>query len=159
MSIKDRVEEAELLWSQGRKEGAWVPALVATAATARKRYPRPMNDREAFTSFIADITFTIMTGKAGGARPLHFEFYENTWGDGLTLGDVLYKKVRCSLIHEGELTEAGFSKSTEKDGRYTAQLSVPSHGNAQIPDFWALHLLVAVKNAPENSGLFHPHTP
>jgi hypothetical protein len=27
VSIKNRIDEAEILWSQGRKEGAWVQTL------------------------------------------------------------------------------------------------------------------------------------
>jgi hypothetical protein len=34
MGIKDRIEEAEILWQLGRKEGAWTLALVAAASAA-----------------------------------------------------------------------------------------------------------------------------
>ena len=59
MSIKARIEDAEILWQHGRKEGAWVLALVAAASTSRKRYPRPMKDSQAFKSFIRDVLPTL----------------------------------------------------------------------------------------------------
>ena len=38
MSIYTHVEDAILLWKDGRLEGAFLNALVAVAATARRRY-------------------------------------------------------------------------------------------------------------------------
>ena len=77
MSIADRLEEARLLWSQGRKEGAFIMILIAAAATSRKRYPREtlswakkkndgtrkeMEDGEAFKRFILDEMGDIIGG-------------------------------------------------------------------------------------------------
>ncbi|MCO6438561.1 MAG: hypothetical protein J5J06_15830 [Phycisphaerae bacterium] len=40
MSIRARIEDAVVLWHTGRREGALLSALVAAAATSRKRYPK-----------------------------------------------------------------------------------------------------------------------
>ena len=154
MSIKTRVEDAEHLWAQGRKEGAWVQALIAVAATARKRYPRPMGDRKAFTSFVADISHTILTGEIGGPGPVYLRFYTEDRADHRTLEDMLYAELRCNLVHEAELKEIGFSESRAVDGKLVGALSVPTRGRGVIPAFWVLHLIAAVKAAPENSDLF-----
>jgi hypothetical protein len=158
MSIKTRIEDAEHLWAQGRKEGAWVQALIAAAATARKRYPRPMGDRKAFTTFICDVTHTIMTGKIGGPSPTYMRFYTDNRGENRKLEDMFYDELRCNLVHEAEVKEVGFSESKVEAGRYVGTISVPARGKAEIPDFWVLHLIAAVKAAPENSNLFNSGT-
>jgi hypothetical protein len=154
MSIKTHIEDAEHLWREGRTEGAWTAALIATAATARKRYPRPIGDKEAFKSFICDIASAIVTGQTGGASPFYVKFYTDNRGDHRTLEDILYKELRCNLVHEAELKEVGFSESKLEDGRYEGTLFVPTRGQAEVPDFWVLHLIAAVKATPENGDLF-----
>jgi len=62
MSIKNRIEDAQLLWKAGRKEGVFVLALIAVAATSRKRYPKPIKDPKAFKQFILDEMGTITGG-------------------------------------------------------------------------------------------------
>lgn len=154
MSIKTHIEDAEHLWAQGRKEGAWVQALIAAAATARKRYPRPMGDRQAFTSFICDVTHVIINGEIGGAGPTYVRFYTDTRAEHRALEDIFYAELRCNLVHEAELKEIGFSESKLENGRYVGTISVPARGAGKIPDFWVLHLIAAVKAAPENSDQF-----
>ncbi|PYR30360.1 MAG: hypothetical protein DMF90_27855 [Acidobacteria bacterium] len=153
MSIKTRVEDAERLWATGRREGAWVLALIATAATAKKRYPTK-GDKEGFKTFICDIARTIITGEVGGASPLHINFYTENRAETRTLEDIMYIELRCNLVHEAELKDVTFSESTSKDDRYEGTLNVPTKGRAVIPDFWVLNLIAAVKAAPENTDLF-----
>lgn len=152
MSIKSRVEDAMVLWNAGRKEGAWVLALVAAAATSRKRYPKPQikTDREAFTAFIRDITMTLVYGKpASDKRPAV------VFGDVL-LEEIIYKDMRCKLVHEGEIEETVvLDEYRLVDGNMTATMRVGGNGKPhEFPDFWALHLLKAVREAPENRELF-----
>lgn len=94
MSIRARIEDADVLRNQGRKEGAWILALVAAAATSRKRYPRPTGDGEAFKSFIRDISGTIVA-PGRGVPAVNIVF------DQTPLEDLLYKQlpraVSCSI--------------------------------------------------------------
>src|SRR5258708_24111477 len=39
VSVRERIEDAKILWDAGRKEGAFIMILIAVATTARKRYP------------------------------------------------------------------------------------------------------------------------
>ena len=158
MSIKTLVEDAEMLWLQNRKQGAWTLALIAAAATARKRYPRPTPDNKAFKSFICDIAKTIVSGDPAQTGPMHFRFYDEDPNVFRTLEDILYEELRCNLVHEGELRDVTFSESVAKTTPggvlYEGSLSVPPKGPAVIPDFWVLHLIKAIKAAPENGDLF-----
>ena len=103
MSIKTRIEDTEHLWVHGRKEGAWIQALIAATATARRRYPRPMSDGQSFKSFICDIAHAIMTGETGGPSPTYIRFYSDNRGDNRKLEDIFYAELRCNLVHEAEL--------------------------------------------------------
>jgi hypothetical protein len=94
MSIKAHVEDAELLWRHGRKEGAWVSALVAAAATSRKRYPKPIHDNKAFKDFIRDILPTLISGKslqAGTPNP-------SIVFDQTPVEDILYEHTRSAPV-------------------------------------------------------------
>lgn len=56
MSIKTRIEDASILLEMDRKEGALLAALVAVAATSRKRYPDrdAILDGKAFETFVSE---------------------------------------------------------------------------------------------------------
>ena len=51
MSVADRIADAELLWSRGRREGAILNTLIAIQAAARHSYP-DLGDRAAFERFL-----------------------------------------------------------------------------------------------------------
>ncbi len=93
MSIKARVEDAEVLWRQDRKEGAWAVALIAAAATSRKRYPRPTPDIKSFKSFIRDVLPTLMYGKPLQGAPNPCIIFDQT-----PIEDIIYEHLRCNLI-------------------------------------------------------------
>jgi len=150
MSIKSRVEDAIVMWNAGRKEGAWVFALIAAAATSRKRYPRPIKDNESFKAFIQDITMTLVYGKpASEKRPMVI------FGD-KPLADIIYQDMRCKLLHEGEIEGTVVLDACKLvDGSMTGTMRVGGNGKPhEFPDFWAINLLKAVREAPENRDQF-----
>lgn len=148
MSIKDRVNEAKILWDLGHKEGAWTLALIATAATAKKKYPHPMPDNESFKKFIRGIAPTIMVGKSS---PIGTDV-QVLFGM-IPFEDIMYTHLRCCLVHEADLSEEVLLSESIKIGdKLEAKLVV---GNpVQLPDFYVLNLINAIKEAPENSELF-----
>ena len=108
MGIEARLEDARILWAQGRHEGAFLSALVAVAAASRILYPhaRPPSsgqrctghwlaghpkykDKEAFELFLnQDVFGRLCVEFRGKVEPVYRLFY--TW-------------VRCELAHEGAL--------------------------------------------------------
>jgi hypothetical protein len=161
MSVRERLEDARLLWEGGRKEGAWIQVLIAAAATSRIRFPSKGNG-EAFRSFIREVAPTILDGNApavpGG---ISINFYDQVRGDGVSLDKLFYSHLRCNLVHEAVLAdEVRLCESRVEEGRLIAEL----HGVGTkispltIPDCWVLHLGKAVAEAPENAvdcaGLF-----
>lgn len=97
MSVIDKIIDAQLLYANGRKEGALLSVLVAVGATSRKRYPLgTKKDGEAFTSFLAEeLTKVLRIGQ------FNIKFRDEM----ITLQDLLYKFVRCNLTHEAILPE------------------------------------------------------
>ena len=88
MSVRARVEDAQLLWTNGRREGAFLTALIAVAATSRKRFPdrKSVTDREAFERFL----------EAAHSVRLSVEYR----GECHPIEHVFYKWFRCELVHE-----------------------------------------------------------
>jgi len=144
MNIEELLEDSRDLWSRGRKRSAFALILIAFAATARRRYPKPIGDAESFKRFIRDELPTI-TGTPDRALSIPFE------GKLTPVEDILYRQLRCQLIHEGELPDSiTFTQRAVVEGvpcdviTLTQPLGLPEH--------WVLNMARAVANAPENSN-------
>jgi hypothetical protein len=89
MTIRKRIDEAIALEAKF-PEASLILSLVAVAAAARKKYPRPTHyDSTAFTTYL---------NERGG------DFLKFTYkGKQKSVADVLYEEYRCNLIHEAEL--------------------------------------------------------
>lgn len=165
MSVRERIEEAIHHWAAGRKVGACVPLLIAVAATARKRYPRPTKanpavppggrprpgeaagDKVAFTTFILDEMLTITGGKMKYNVAFPFQ------GKGaVPLEEILYTHLRCPLIHEAEAPAIYFTPSELIDGKSCSVLKLTDP--LGFPESWISNLCHVVVTAPENKGLF-----
>lgn len=130
MSISDRLDDASILFHNGRKQGALLSVLVAVAATSRRRYPKDdFRDNNAFVRFVVDEYPAIIP--SCNWQPVSDEDYErnlrptasehdkkgywfrvpkskdrDTWPDDMMpLPAILYSYVRCNLAHEAALPD------------------------------------------------------
>jgi hypothetical protein len=103
---------------------------------------------------ICDIAGVIVSGKVDAAGPSYIRFYTDKRSEHRKLEDIFYAELRCNLLHEGTLQEVGFSDSTLERGNLVATLRVLTRGRGEIPDFWVLHLIAAIKSVPENKDLW-----
>ena len=87
--IRERVADADLLWSHGRREGALLSILVAIAATARLACPDVHGDRRQFVAFL----------KTTHGWTIAVEFR----GQQVDVDTLFYKWLRCQLVHEAYL--------------------------------------------------------
>ncbi len=151
MSIKARIEDAQVLYENGRYEGALLLVLVAVAATARKRYPKtickkdPQNkDNYVFRKILSEEMPKLGPGWSED-NPLPIQFQ----GKQLLLPKILYKWVRCELTHKGKLPIFIKFKSGE-------ELEVTVLNNQEITFTKGLisYLTKIVVEAPENNDLF-----
>jgi hypothetical protein len=139
MSIKNRLEDAEFLWKSGRLEGAFVMALIAVAATARRTFPEAKGDRQAFEDFLSQGWFKRLSVEyRGEVHPIYHIFY---------------KWFRCELIHEGALpVDVEFMPDPEpgvlgiRAGGAPEYVLKVSHG-------WFQELVKTVTNAQVNRDL------
>jgi hypothetical protein len=141
MSIANRVKKAEEDHAKGDYENALIQALIAVAATSKKRYPNA-GDAQAFTQFLKDDFLKKIQPNisilGGGLKVL----YEGKLVD---IEPILYKYVRCYLLHEAEIapklrilgSDLGFSIS------YDSGVLEIGWGVVEI-------LTRIVKEAPEN---------
>ena len=94
--IRDRIEDALILWGKGRIEGSFISVLIAVAATAQKRYPRnKYKDNRLYKRFLLDEMRSITNGPQYNVK-----FYYNGQYN-VPLIDIIYNILRCELIHEG----------------------------------------------------------
>jgi len=139
MSLRDRVEDAMLLWENGRREGALLVALIAVAATARRRFP-DRRDCDAFDGFL----------QSAHSVRLSVEYRGECHG----IEHIFYKWFRCELVHEGGLPiDIQFMPDDQPDA-----LSVRAGGAPEfilkVSEGWFHHLIGSVVRAPENTELF-----
>lgn len=148
MSVRTRIEDARLLASAGRMEGAFVQVLIAAAATSRKRYAQSeWNDGEAFKNFIYD-ELGVITGCAKYNVEIPFQ------GKRVPLEDILYHHLRCQLFHEGEMPDTiVFQEPVVKHGKKVTAMHLGTP--LGFPTGWIERLVEAVWLAPENDDLWH----
>lgn len=139
MSIINRVEDALLLWEQGRYEGAFLSALVAVAATARKVYPNK-GDRERFEQFLKQGAFArISVEYRGECHPLYHIFY---------------KWFRCELVHEGAIPiDIEFLPDTNPGTVSVRAGGAPGY-ILKVSYGWFHELIYIVVSSSANAGLF-----
>jgi len=161
MGVRARIGDAKVLWEAGRDEGAVIQVLIAVAATVRKRYPAPIKDALAYKKFIRDELLKITNGPIYGVA-FYYDGKSKVW-----LGDVIYKFLRCGLVHEGSLPRnfrlakpvpgpgIPFGMSPNRrpyDGQLMNQLELDDV--LGFPIGWIWNLIRVVAEAPENKSEF-----
>jgi hypothetical protein len=145
MSSKSRIEDADILFNIGRKEGALLLVLIAIAATSRKRYPHPQHrDDEAFINFVSEEMPKYAPGWKKDTK-VNIDFR----GESLWMPKVLYKFVRCNLAHEAKVP---IFISFKDDEDFI--VSVINDEQLVISNVIFHYLRKIVIEAPENADVF-----
>lgn len=87
--VDGRIDDALTLWRAGRREGAFLLAIVALVARARQDFSRPMGKGESFLRYI----------QSRFPPQLSVEYRGKQW----PIEDVFYKWFRCEIVHAGGL--------------------------------------------------------
>jgi hypothetical protein len=142
MSIRTRVEDALLLWGQGRYEGAFLSALVAVAATSRRQFPdrKAVGDRQAFEQFLAATHSVRLSAEFRGE--LH------------PVEHIFYKWLRCELVHEGGIPVDVQLVPDEELGFMSIRAGGAPDYVLKVSFGWFHHLINAVISAPVNADQF-----
>lgn len=142
MSIRERIEDALFLWENDRLEGALLSALVAVASTSRLRFPdrSAVSDREAFERFVcAAHTVRLSVEYRGEVHPIEH---------------ILYKWLRCELVHEGSVPVDIEFMLDDHPGALSVRAGGAPEFVLKLSRGWLHHLVGAVVTAPETSALF-----
>lgn len=143
MSIQNRLDDAQLLWQSGRLEGAFVLALIAVAATARRTFPDTKGDRQAFEDFLSQ----------GWFKRLSVEYREEVH----LIYHIFYKWFRCELIHEGALpVDVEFMPDPEPGALGIRAGGAPDYV-LKVSYGWFQELVKTVTSAEVNRDLFPNH--
>jgi hypothetical protein len=157
MSVTDRIDDARILYSQGRRHGSLLSVLIAVTATARKRFPpntpsradssKPMGDIEAFSTFLHD---ELGRMNVPVDSPLQFR------GRATTFEMLLYRFVRNELAPKADQAiEIQFHPATGD----AVEIEVIDD-QLILSDNILDRLGRTVTQSPENQSLFtHPSQP
>ena len=148
MSIKNRIEDANILLKLDRKEGALISALIAVSGTSRKRYPQKKinNPGEAFKKFMSDELPKLEAPGWSENSTIEIELKKNKY----KLRDILWKYVRNALEHEATLPDF-VSFSNEKG----LNITILDNKEITFTNDLILYLIKIVVEAPENNDLFN----
>jgi hypothetical protein len=129
-------------WGNGDVEMAMIPISVAVDSTAKAEYPNVKRNEMRYKAFLSDnISLITFVGFGGMIRCKSSPFVGlSNYGDVET---VLYKAVRCGVIHEGELaSDVTFGHGFDNSDRDCLQL----------PNYLACGLILAVVVSPANTN-------
>ena len=108
MAVRDRIKEAIDKLSKGDYENALIQVCIAVDATAKKEYPGKKTSHRCKKFLRKNQAFITKVGL--GLLEIHGDIFFGP-SDSVdkkrdkSLEEVLYKLVRCSLLHEGKLAE------------------------------------------------------
>lgn len=139
MSIKARIDDALFLWKNGRKEGAFLSALVAVASTSKRIFPA-VGDRDAFEKFLTSIHSVRISVEYRGE--LH------------TIEHIFYKWLRCELVHEGGLPADIEFMLDQKPSALIVRAGGAPEFILKLSEGWFHFLVNSVVSAPINSDQF-----
>ncbi len=151
MSVVERLEEANILWENGKYEGALHSVLTAAAGASRLRYPKghamsrkhpgqSMGDHEAFETFLEEQQ--TLTGTSHLTVGAHGE---------RTFSSVIYTLYRCCLAHEASLVNGGEFVPDRKPGYVFLQLTSLDPLGFRISHSTVMFLADLVARAPEHA--------
>jgi hypothetical protein len=139
MSIRRYIEDAKFLWKDGRRESAMLLAVVAVAATARKEQPTA-KDGEAFKALAKRI------------RPYPLLIYYR--GEMRSIEEILYKWVRCVLVHEADWPMDIRFIPNPAPGQSSVRAAGGSEDVLELSESWFEDIIHVVVRSPANVDEF-----
>lgn len=146
LTIAARIQECTAKLAQGDAENAFIQLAIAIDGTAKLLYPGKKTS-ERCKKFLKDslpfILWSLTNGTPARTTSLSFEVSTpNDSGEFIEFEDLVYKVMRCSLLHDGELSE--------KVEFVEASMIGTLNGRVQFPLALLGSLLFAVIASPVN---------
>lgn len=122
MSTDNRLADADILWTNGRREGAFLSLLVAVEPIARREHP-DLGSGAAFRAFI--------DSRLPESRSLRFR------GRPTTVGKLMWTWMRCELAHNATLpADLQFFEEDDDPDEMQIKLEGPRDECLRISDSW-----------------------
>lgn len=103
MAVSDRVQEALIKLEEHDVDNALIQLSIAVDATAKKMCPK-LKNAQRIKSFLkakrAFIWWSLFNGVPNSDGEFHLSFADKGY---VSIEDIMYKYIRCSLLHEGEV--------------------------------------------------------
>ncbi|AVD81538.1 hypothetical protein C4Q28_04870 [Pseudomonas sp. SWI6] len=146
MTIAARIQECTAKLAVGDAENAFIQLAIAIDGTAKLLYPGKKTS-ERCKKFLKDslpfILWSLTNGTPAKTTSLLFEVSNsNDSGEFIEFEDLVYRVMRCSLLHEGELSDKVEFVNASKVGTL--------NGRVQFPLALLGSLLFAVIASPVN---------
>jgi len=104
MSIGNRIDEAYIKVSLNDLENALIQLSIAIDATAKKKFNGEKKVGKRIRLFIDEYEDLITHFSMAGQLRI-FAKEGTLYGDKGSLGDVVYKSIRCALLHEADISD------------------------------------------------------
>ncbi|MBB5178571.1 hypothetical protein QQG09_04180 [Melissococcus plutonius] len=99
-------------------------SCIAISACANYKYPKEKLDSKKFIAFIKSNFSTYCSIGFPGIQASLIMIYDEFSNKHISYEEMIYKKIRCSLIHEADIPNIIFSKETEI-GNYNKNTKLP----------------------------------
>lgn len=146
MSVGQRVQECINKIESGDAVNAFIQLAIAIDGTAKKEYPGKKTSYRCKLFLRKNLPFVLWSltnGTPSECTDIKFEFSDDGYPNGYTsFEDIIYKVLRCSLLHEGEMPE----KVIFTNKNYIGMIN----GKMQFPIALIGSLLFAVIASPSN---------
>jgi hypothetical protein len=131
MTMQDRIDDAEVLWSANRREGALTMALVAVNTAAKEAHPE-LQHGPAFKRFLSERQSAVVELKYR-RRMTTFE-------------SLLWHFLRCELIHTSSLpVDIQFLSGGDPPSDFHIRVNGPPDFSVHISEGWYWWLLRLVE--------------
>lgn len=109
MSISKRIQECINKLQIGDAENAFIQLAIAIDGTAKKEYPNLQTTKRCklfLTENLPFVMWSLTNGTPTACKKMTFEFVDSdSQPDPIPFEDVVYRVLRCSLLHEGEMPQ------------------------------------------------------
>jgi len=145
MAVGERVQEALIKLKEHNVDNALIQLSIAVDATAKKMYPQLKNAQRIkrfLTVKRAFIWWCLFNGIPDSNSQLCLSFADKGY---VSIEDIMYKYIRCSLLHEGEMHENIIFD-------YVEYFKVNADSSLILPVGYLYAILWAVISSDENKG-------
>ncbi|WP_027630690.1 hypothetical protein [Ruminiclostridium cellobioparum] len=145
MAVSDRVQEALIKLEEHDVDNALIQLSIAVDATAKKMFPQLKNAQRIKSFLKAKRTFiwwTLYNGIPNSDGEFYLSFADKGY---VSIEDIMYKYIRCRLLHEGE-APANISFD------YVEYFKVNADSSLILPVAYLYAILWAVISSDENKN-------